>query len=132
VLASSSPGADGWASAATDEPAAPARVEAPAASGSTGSGSTDSAARLTEDAAALAEDAAGLAGDAAQLAGADGSGSGGVPAPRPAGTEPATGEAAAEARPRPDARGVFDAATTRRRSVVFEEDDELDVPDFLK
>jgi cell division protein FtsZ len=27
---------------------------------------------------------------------------------------------------------VFDAATTRRRPVVFEEDDELDVPDFLK
>ena len=34
VLASSSPAADGWASAATDEPAAPARAEAPAASGS--------------------------------------------------------------------------------------------------
>ena len=37
--------------------------------------------------------------------------------------------------PRPDtaaAARVFDAATTRRRSVVFEEDDELDVPDFLK
>jgi cell division protein FtsZ len=27
---------------------------------------------------------------------------------------------------------VFDAASTRRRPVVFEEDDELDVPDFLK
>ncbi|HKB32127.1 MAG TPA: cell division protein FtsZ [Streptosporangiaceae bacterium] len=27
---------------------------------------------------------------------------------------------------------VFDAATTRRRPVVFEEDDDLDVPDFLK
>jgi hypothetical protein len=27
---------------------------------------------------------------------------------------------------------TFDPATTRRRSVVFEEDDELDVPDFLK
>jgi cell division protein FtsZ len=27
---------------------------------------------------------------------------------------------------------VFDVATTRRRAVVFEEDDELDVPDFLK
>jgi len=27
---------------------------------------------------------------------------------------------------------IFDPATTRRRSVVFEEDDELDVPDFLK
>ena len=34
-------------------------------------------------------------------------------------------EAAAAAR-------IFDPATTRRRSVVFEEDDELDVPDFLK
>ena len=27
---------------------------------------------------------------------------------------------------------VFDTASTRRRPVVFEEDDELDVPDFLK
>jgi len=27
---------------------------------------------------------------------------------------------------------MFDAATTHRRSVVFEEDDDLDVPDFLK
>jgi cell division protein FtsZ len=52
-----------------------------------------------------------------------------VPSPRPAHSEPAT------PRPRPDAAAaarVFDAATTRRRSVVFEEDDELDVPDFLK
>jgi cell division protein FtsZ len=38
-------------------------------------------------------------------------------------------------RTRPDtasAARVFESATTRRRSVVFEEDDELDVPDFLK
>jgi cell division protein FtsZ len=51
-----------------------------------------------------------------------------VPAPRPAGTDPV-------AAPRTDtaaAARVFDAATTRRRSVVFEEEDELDVPDFLK
>jgi hypothetical protein len=27
---------------------------------------------------------------------------------------------------------TFDVATTRRRPVVFEEDDDLDVPDFLK
>jgi cell division protein FtsZ len=27
---------------------------------------------------------------------------------------------------------VFDSASTRRRPVVFEEDDDLDVPDFLK
>jgi cell division protein FtsZ len=58
-------------------------------------------------------------------------GTDGVPPPRPeAGAAPA-----ATPRPRPDAAAaarVFDAATTRRRSVVFEEDDELDVPDFLK
>ena len=43
--------------------------------------------------------------------------------------------AAVPARPRADpgaAARMFDAATTRRRSVIFEEDDELDVPDFLK
>ncbi len=52
-----------------------------------------------------------------------------VPSPRPAHAE------TFPARPRTDAvtaARVFDAATTRRRSVVFEEDDELDVPDFLK
>ena len=52
-----------------------------------------------------------------------------VPAPRPADADPLAPA------PRPDtaaAARVFDAATTRRRSVVFEEDDELDVPDFLK
>jgi hypothetical protein len=52
-----------------------------------------------------------------------------VPPPRPAESDPVTSrsrtDTAAAAR-------VFDAATTRRRSVVFEEDDELDVPDFLK
>ncbi|HUZ36679.1 MAG TPA: cell division protein FtsZ [Streptosporangiaceae bacterium] len=49
-----------------------------------------------------------------------------VPSPRAAQDAP---------RQRPDAASsprVFDAASTRRRSVVFEEDDELDVPDFLK
>jgi cell division protein FtsZ len=59
------------------------------------------------------------------------SGAEAVPSPRPeAGSGPA-----ATPRLRPDAAAaarVFDAATTRRRSVVFEEDDELDVPDFLK
>jgi cell division protein FtsZ len=54
------------------------------------------------------------------------------PAPRPAAAASSDGlagpfrpEAAAAAR-------IFDPAGTRRRSVVFEEDDELDVPDFLK
>ncbi|HCU94841.1 MAG TPA: cell division protein FtsZ [Actinobacteria bacterium] len=49
-----------------------------------------------------------------------------VPPPRAAQDAPRQGMDSASA-----AR-VFDAATTRRRSVVFEEDDELDVPDFLK
>jgi len=53
-----------------------------------------------------------------------------------AGAAPVTASAS-EATPRhradPGAAArMFDAATTRRRSVVFEEDDELDVPDFLK
>ena len=40
---------------------------------------------------------------------------------------------ARSAEPDPSAAArVFDAATTRRRPVVFEEDDDLDIPDFLK
>jgi cell division protein FtsZ len=64
-------------------------------------------------------------------------GSNGGPPPRTADADggPPPRVAQEPARPRPDtasAARVFDAATTRRRSVVFEEDDELDVPDFLK
>ena len=51
-----------------------------------------------------------------------------VPAPRPADPDPVAASRADTAA----AARVFDAATTRRRSVVFEEEDELDVPDFLK
>jgi cell division protein FtsZ len=64
-------------------------------------------------------------------------GTNGGPPPRAADADagPAPRAAQEPSRPRPDtasAARVFDAATTRRRSVVFEEDDELDVPDFLK
>jgi cell division protein FtsZ len=73
------------------------------------------------------------AGDASGGA-ADDNGIGDVPAPRPADTSPAdSGPVTPVSRPDTAAAArVFDAATTRRRSVVFEEDDELDVPDFLK
>jgi cell division protein FtsZ len=58
-----------------------------------------------------------------------------VPPPRSAEQAPAAAadKAAASAWSveSPPAR-LTDAASTRRRSVVFEEDDELDVPDFLK
>ena len=93
------------------------------------------------------------------MAGGNGAGDNGAPRPEAAVTAsgahvdppdgsgvPPAGEAgdtdgapslrgAEPARQRPDtasAARVFDAATTRRRSVIFEEDDELDVPDFLK
>src|ERR1700728_4208227 len=64
-----------------------------------------------------------------------GSASGGVPAPRAA--DPAAADAA-ERSPGPSRTGpgtgapwVPDAPSTRPSSVVFEEDDDLDVPDFL-
>ena len=60
----------------------------------------------------------------AASAGQDGHAAGGVSA-RLADGSRAHADMASAAR-------VFDAATTRRRAVVFEEDDELDVPDFLK
>jgi cell division protein FtsZ len=65
---------------------------------------------------------------------AEDNGIGDVPGPRPADTTPAdSGPVTPVSRPDTAAAArVFDAATTRRRSVVFEEDDELDVPDFLK
>ena len=48
-----------------------------------------------------------------------------VPAAEPVPQQPARLDPVAAAR-------VFDTASTRRRPVVFEEDDDLDVPDFLK
>jgi cell division protein FtsZ len=58
-------------------------------------------------------------------------------APQAAGPDGGPSPRAAQepVRQRPDtasAARVFESATTRRRSVIFEEDDELDVPDFLK
>jgi cell division protein FtsZ len=64
------------------------------------------------------------------------------PAPPPAPFSPAAHEMPRHEPARPerperltvtsDAAKTFDVPTTRRRPVVFEEDDDLDVPDFLK
>jgi cell division protein FtsZ len=78
---------------------------------------------------------------------AQGDSDGDVPSPRPAAA--ADGDQAS--RPDPGRTGgglpaadgagslsgsqaarAFEGASTRRRSVVFEEDDDLDIPDFLK
>ncbi|HEX5291310.1 MAG TPA: cell division protein FtsZ [Streptosporangiaceae bacterium] len=60
----------------------------------------------------------------------------------PAGLSPGSGDEASgngvvvgdggATRAEPSAARAFESASTRRRSVVFEEDDDLDVPDFLK
>jgi cell division protein FtsZ len=58
-----------------------------------------------------------------------------VPSPRPAEAKAAddgSGSSRAAARPGTGSSWVPDVSTTRRPSVVFEEDDDLDVPDFLK
>ena len=57
-----------------------------------------------------------------------------VPNPgRPGGSEPGGSHGRGGATPADSGTGrVFDVPTTRRRPVIFEEDDDLDVPDFLK
>jgi cell division protein FtsZ len=80
-------------------------------------------------------DGASLSGDvhAADVAGAaDGHGD---PEPGPSGSGDARAEDAQDASPAqaaPVADKPFEVTTPRRRPVVFEEDDDLDVPDFLK
>jgi cell division protein FtsZ len=91
--------------------------------------------------------AAGLPGDAAPAARQTDAGAAaepdparvdGVPPPRPSGGAAPSAVAAPATPDKPAARPADGAGTwvpdssTRRRSVVFEEDDELDVPDFLK
>ncbi|HXW47452.1 MAG TPA: cell division protein FtsZ [Streptosporangiaceae bacterium] len=86
--------------------------------GQQGSGRPEPVKPAHADAAAAAEPA----GSGQALAKVDG-----VPAPRSAAAEAGSG------RPRVSGNGrPADSTGTRRKSVVFEEDDELDVPDFLK
>jgi cell division protein FtsZ len=129
----------GWRSVSF--PDRPAAAEAP----------TDARAADGEFAAG-AEPAAGLTADGSEQLAAASSGFVSAPAPGdydstrrdgvtssrpldvPAAAPPGdAGLPAAAPRAEPAAAArIFDPATTRRRSVVFEEDDELDVPDFLK
>ena len=101
------------------------------------SGPADTAADGAEAdvaAAATTADGASPNGGPAGEAVTDGTKIEGVPAPRAASPEDGTGPAT-DALPggsRPSANGRPDNGSTRRKSVVFEEDDELDVPDFLK
>jgi cell division protein FtsZ len=125
--------ADGYQSAALAD-AAFHGVPATAGAGSMTASGGEFSFSVPEQSASASSASAASASAGSPAAGASGDqdgGADGVPPPRP---EIGAGSAGAP-RPRPDAAAaarVFDAATTRRRSVVFEEDDELDVPDFLK
>jgi cell division protein FtsZ len=123
--------ADVWAA-----PSEPVNEPEPVSFGSTENGSLSTAdspwsdSTVSESSASENGASAGTGtGDPAEENGIDT-----VPAPRPADTSQASsGPVTPVSRPDTAAAArVFDAATTRRRSVVFEEDDELDVPDFLK
>jgi cell division protein FtsZ len=107
---------------------------------------TDTAAAVGRDASAAEAPAAALAGHVALLsapvpetAAKPDAGSPEAPAhqPGPNGTGSASSaDAARSSVPRPahpdGPAKTFDVAATLRRPVVFEEDDDLDVPDFLK
>jgi len=112
-----------WSGSAGPAPAS--AVPASAASASTGPASTGSASTGSASTGAPSGDEGEAVppprpADRAGRAGGPGSGSGNAASRNGA----AAGDASA-ARP-------FEGASTRRRSVVFEEDDDLDVPDFLK
>jgi cell division protein FtsZ len=117
----------GWRSGSfPDQAAAEAPAEAPSSWASPGPAMTGPPAT---EAAAGSDEAGGYgaAGESAEDSHPDA-----VPAPRPADPpSPAEVPPAVRAEPAAAAR-TFDTASTRRRSVVFEEDDDLDVPDFLK
>jgi cell division protein FtsZ len=92
---------------------------------------------LADGAAADGPVVDGAVANAAPIGEADAGGAKieGVPAPRAGTSDEGAGPSAKDGQPggsRVGANGRADTASTRRKSVVFEEDDELDVPDFLK
>jgi cell division protein FtsZ len=114
-------GSGGHGSGGLGDEGVAGRVHSGSGAGGADPGSV--AARLTEPSGA--EFGAEASGQEAASSGASpGSSSADHGFTSPAASQPHTDPATA-------AR-MFDAATTRRRSVVFEEDDDLDVPDFLK
>jgi cell division protein FtsZ len=124
--ASSFPGSGGFGTGNGHSAGAHARDAAPAERATEDHVAAEPTASLTAPPAAAAAAAEAEQAAAPETAGGPDSGDQAAE-PLPA--------AAVPARPRADhsaAARMFDAATTRRRSVVFEEDDELDVPDFLK
>jgi cell division protein FtsZ len=108
---------------------------APAAPGPATDGSEQDVAGAAPVAGGAGADGAAADGGPAVDPDAGGARIDGVPAPRAGSPEEGTGSSPKDGQSggsRPGANGRPDTASTRRKSVVFEEDDELDVPDFLK
>ncbi len=128
-LPAAGPGAGGNAASPSPEPAGPPAV----ASGTATAGGTAAA-----DGTAAEDDQPPRAASSWTAAGEHDSSAGSIPSPRAADLPGAAPSASPDAPgtaswPEPAAAArVFDPVSTRRRSVVFEEDDELDIPDFLK
>jgi cell division protein FtsZ len=130
---------DGWRPfAPPDRPADPgSSAGSESAAASSGSAADQPPAGGDRPAAGQAEAAAARAGETSAGGGAAVTES--VPPPRAAEAKP-DGETGSGTTARPAARPgsgggstwTPDVSTTRRPSVVFEEDDDLDVPDFLK
>ncbi len=142
--------ADNVAAGDDDDQARSAAEAVPASAGATGDAPAG-ASETPDDVAAAASGTAAAAEDLAEVGGsvgatvdtdADTPVSTDIPADpgqtapwdipaAPAGVEPGGATAGDSSRTGAAAR-VYDVATTRRRPVIFEEDDDLDVPDFLK
>jgi cell division protein FtsZ len=127
-------------------PSGPAAPAAPADSSATARPAAGAAAEPAQGQQPAAGDkpadqaaTAGTGASTAQTSGGAGAAASAVadsvPSPRPAEAKAAddgSGSSRAAARPGTGSSWVPDVSTTRRPSVVFEEDDDLDVPDFLK
>jgi cell division protein FtsZ len=127
-------------------PSGPAAPSAPADSSATARPAAGAAAEPAQGQQPAAGDkpadqaaTAGTGASTAQTSGGAGAAASAVadsvPSPRPAEAKAAddgSGSSRAAARPGTGSSWVPDVSTTRRPSVVFEEDDDLDVPDFLK
>ena len=124
--------------AAAQPGAAPGQLADPAAGPDpSAAGQFEQAGQVPAQPGSLDADGSGQPGspDAASAGQPDSTGTEDIPgagdAAAPQAAEPVHQHATGRLDPIAAAR-VFDAASTRRRTVVFEEDDELDVPDFLK
>jgi cell division protein FtsZ len=135
--ASSGPTAGGAGPAGSGPAAPPGPASSPSAAASSAAGGSLSGSSASGSSASGTSASGGPSSGSPASGGSGGHEAArpdGVPAPRPAEPDSPSGPdkpAVSVSRPADPPR-LSETASTRRRSVVFEEEDELDVPDFLK